>query len=29
MKKVVSESDVANLWANQLQDEARKSHNSF
>lgn len=29
MKKVVSESEVAHLWANQLQDEARKSNNSF
>jgi hypothetical protein len=29
MRKVVSESEVAHLWANQLQDEARKSNNSF
>lgn len=29
MKKVVSESEVAHLWANQVQDEARKSNNSF
>lgn len=29
MKKVVSESEVAHLWANQLQEEARKSNKSF
>ena len=29
MKKVVSKSEVAHLWANQIQDEARDSRKSF
>lgn len=29
MKKVVSESEVAHMWASQSQSEARKSNNSF
>lgn len=29
MKKVVSESQVAHLWANQVQDEARNPHKTF
>lgn len=29
MKKVVSTDQVAHLWANQLQDEARNSRNNF